>query len=251
MKPISIQLYSLREEASKDFIGVIKKVADIGYKGIEPAGFYNYDPKEIASVINDLCLKVSSSHTALPTKENINELVDIHKTIGCNTLISGFGQDQFSTIDGCKKASELFNAASELLKPYGMRYGFHNHWWEFKKIGSKYVYDILLEESPEYFSELDVYWTKFGGADPIEIVSKYKSRLPFLHIKDGMLDKNDNTHTAVGAGKVNIPPIIKAADQNVLEWLIVEIDSCKTDMVKAVEDSYAYLTTNKLASGNK
>ncbi len=112
------------------------------------------------------------------------------------------------------------------------------------------VYDILLAEAPGIFSELDVYWCAYAKANPVEIVSKYKSRLPFLHIKDGTL-KEGEAHTAVGAGALDMPGIIGAADPNVLKWLIVELDSCATDMLTAVKESYTYLTSKGLAEGNK
>ena len=127
----------------------------------------------------------------------------------------------------------------------------HNHWWEFATLDGKYVYDILMEEAPDMFSELDVYWTAFGHADPVAVVTKHKARIPLLHIKDGMLEEGKHVHTAVGSGKMNMPAIIGAADENVLDWVIVELDACETDMLDAVKQSYAYLTSKGLASGTK
>lgn len=251
MKPISLQLYSVRAEAEKDFKGVLKAVVDIGYKGVELAGLHGHDPSEIADFIKGLGMQVSSSHTSIPTDENVQELVDLHKIFGCDRLIGGFPPEQMSTLDKCLKAVDIFNKAADLIKPYGMKFGFHNHWWEFNEFDGKYAYDIILEKTSDCFSELDVYWTAFSGANPAEIVSKYKSRIPFLHIKDGMLQKDNMTHKAVGSGAMDIPPIINAADPDVLEWVVVELDACETDMMEAVKQSYEYLTSNKLAVGNK
>ena len=132
-----------------------------------------------------------------------------------------------------------------------MTFGIHNHWWEFGTVeNSRLIYDVLLEAAPDAFSELDVYWAAFAGQNPAEVVAVHKSRLPVLHIKDGTLEK-DIPHVAVGSGKLDIPAIVAAADQNVLEWLIVELDNCATDMTEAVHQSYTYLTTQGLAAGNK
>jgi sugar phosphate isomerase/epimerase len=254
MAPISVQLYSLRALSEGDFPGVLRAVAETGFKGVEFAGLYNHDPKEIAKILSDLGIQTSSSHTEMPTKENVAALTERELTLGNKHVISGGGLEDFNTPDKCKKMADLFQTAADLLKPYGMSFGFHNHWMEFEKLGDKFGYDILLKEAPDVFSELDTYWTAFAGVDPVEIVKKYGTRLPFLHIKDGMLDHDEvggNTHTAVGQGKMNVPGIINAANPNTLKWVVVEIDTCKTDMLQAVKDSYKYLTSNGLASGNK
>lgn len=251
MKPISIQLYSVRDAAAQDFPGTLRSIADIGYKGVEFAGLHGHNPKDIAKLVADLGMKASSSHTGLPTPESVNEIVDTESALGNTRIISGFGPDDFKTVDAVKQAAEKFNIAADLLKPHGMTFGFHNHWWEFAKLDGKYIYDILLAEAPGAFSELDVYWCKFGKADPVEVVGKNKSRLPLLHIKDGMLEEGKYVHTAVGSGLLDMPAIIGAADPNVLQWLIVELDACETDMMEAVRKSYEYLKSSGLGEGNK
>lgn len=251
MKPISIQLYTVREAAAQDFPGTLRKIAEIGYKGVEYAGLHGHDPKEIAKLVSDLGMKASSSHTGLPTPETIGQIVDVESTLNNKRIISGFGPDDFKTVDAVKAAAEKFTLAAELLRHHAMTFGFHNHWWEFATLDGKYVYDILMEEAPTVFSELDVYWTKFGKADPVEVVAKHKSRLPLLHIKDGMLEEGKHVHTAVGSGLMDIPAIVAAADPNVLEYLVVELDACETDMMEAVRKSYEYLTSSGLGEGNK
>ena len=250
MKPIALQLYSLREAAAQDFPGVLRWVADTGYKGVEYAGLHGHDAKEIARLVDDLGLQVSSSHTALPTPENITQLADTELTLGNTRVISGFGPGDFQTVDAVKIAAEKFETAAELLEPYGITFGFHNHWWEFSTLDGQYVYDILMVEAPDVFSELDVYWTAYGKADPVKVIKQYSARLPVLHIKDGPLEEG-KPHTAVGSGKLDMPAIIGAADPSVLEWLIVELDNCETDMHEAVKQSYIYLTGSGLALGNK
>ena len=251
MKPISIQLYTVRELAAQDFPGTLRAIADIGYKGVEFAGLHGHDPKEIAKLIADLGMKVSSSHAGLPTPETVGGIVETEATLGNTRIIGGFGPNDFKTVEDVKQAAGKFQLAAELLKPHGMTFGFHNHWWEFFTLDGKYVYDILMAEAPDIFSELDVYWCAFGKADPVAIVGKYKSRLPVLHIKDGMLEEGKHVHTAVGSGLLDMPAIVGAADPNVLKWLIVELDACKADMMEAVRKSYGYLKSSGLGEGNK
>ena len=250
MKPISIQLYTLREAAEKDFPGVLRFVADTGYVGVEMAGLHGYRAGEIANIIADLGLEVSSGHAALPMPENITEIADTELTMGNTHVICGFGPDAFKTMDDIKAAADKFEQAAELLEPYGITFGFHNHWWEFAEVDGKYVYDVLMAEAPDVFSELDVYWAAYGKVDVVKIVEQYKSRLPLLHIKDGSLEEG-KAHLAVGDGKLDMPAIIGAADPDVLEWLVVELDNFDGDMSYAVKRSYDYLVSNGLAAGNK
>lgn len=250
-KPLSVQLYTLRDSAKQDFPAVLRTVAEIGYKGVEFAGLHGHSAKDIRKIVDDLGLQVSSSHIALPNADNINQLVETEQILGNTRLVAGLGPDDFKTVDDAKRSAEKFQAAAVLAKRHGMTFGIHNHWWEFGKLGDgELVYDIILKTAPDAFSELDVYWAAYAGVDVPGIVATNKSRLPLLHIKDGSLEK-DTPHLAVGDGKLDMPAIIGAADPNVLEWLIVELDGCATDMTEAVRQSYKYLTSHGLAAGNK
>jgi len=251
MKPIAIQLYTVRDACAKDFPGTVKKIAEIGYKGVEFAGLHGAKPQDVAKMLKDLGLVACSSHGPMVTKENVNQVVDTERTLGNKRIITGFGPNDLKTEDACKSAAEKFTAAAELLKPFGMEMGYHNHWWEFAMIGKKTAFEIFFANAAtSVFSELDVYWAAYGKGDPVKVLDKMKKRVPLLHIKDGTLEEN-KPHTAVGSGKLDMPAIVAAADPKVLDWLIVELDDCATDMMEAVKQSYAYLTSAKLAEGNK
>ncbi len=90
-----------------------------------------------------------------------------------------------------------------------MRFGYHNHWWEFDVEGGRFKYDLLMEQAPDIFGELDIYWAaNFGAVKVPEVVKKYRSRMPLLHVKDGPLVK-DQPHVAVGAGKMDVNGCIR------------------------------------------
>lgn len=250
MRKISVQLYSLRERAEKDYFGVLKDVADMGYAGVEPAGLYGHSPAEVKKVLDDLGLVASSIHTGLPTKENINEVEDTAKTLGYTYVISGFGPDDFKTMDGIRAAAEKFEAGARLAKERGLKVGYHNHYWEFDVVNGRYGYCWFFDMAPSVFSELDTYWaSNFGVVDVPLVVAAYKDNLPLLHIKDGPLVRGED-HTAVGKGKMNFPEILMAAGEKT-EWLVVELDSCATDMTQAVRESYNYLAGCKMGQGRK
>ena len=250
MKPLSIQLYSVRDAAAKDFPGVLKKVAAIGYKGVEFAGLHGFKPADIRKVLDGAGLVASSSHTALPTKDNLQELIDTAGTLGYKFIITGKGPDDYKTLDGIRKGAAEFQAAAQLLKGTGLSLGYHNHWWEMDRVEGRLGLDRFLELAPDVFSQVDVYWaTNFGAVDAARFIREHKKRIPILHLKDGCLTPR-HPHTAVGQGRVKMAPIVKAADAKVLQWLVVELDECATDMMRAVEDSYTYLTSQGLAAGN-
>ena len=249
-RPISVQLYSLRSRAATDFAGVLKDVADIGYKGVEPAGLQGKTAKEVRKMVDDLGLVVSSAHIGIPTKENLNEIVDTAKTLGYEYVISGLGGDHFKTLDTIKESAASFQAAAELLKPHGLQMGYHNHWWEFDLVEGRYGYTLFLDACPDVFSELDVYWAcNFNRVDVPAIVKAHKKQIKLLHIKDGPLVQGQ-PHTAVGQGRMNIPAIVKAAGKDTA-WLVVELDECATDMTQAVRDSFNYLKKSRLGSGRE
>jgi sugar phosphate isomerase/epimerase len=247
-RPISVQLYSLRERTAKDFAGVLKDLAAMGYKGVEPAGLAGKTAREIRKMADDLGLVVSSAHCGLPTRDTINEIVDTAKTLGYEYVISGLGGDAFRTIDAIKAGAEKFQSAAELLKPHGLQMGYHNHWWEFDLVEGRFGYSRFLEHCPDVFSELDVYWaSNFNRVDVPLIVKTHKNRIKLLHIKDGPLVQGQ-PHTAVGQGKLNIPDIVKAAGTNT-SWLVVELDECASDKTQAVRDSFDYLKKAGLGVG--
>lgn len=250
MKPIALQLYSVRAEAAKDFAGTLKRVADIGYKGIEFAGLQGMSPSEVKRIVDDLGLQVCSAHLPLPTPENRGRLVEECGILGIPKVISGFGAAQLKTLDGCQQAAAKVRAAVEALQGSGLAFGLHNHWAEFEKVDGTFPEDILLEAAPSVFAELDIYWAEVGCGDAAGQVARLKSRIPLLHVKDGLIEPKQPM-TAVGSGKLDIPRILQAADPNVLEWLIVELDSYAGDMFEAVEASYRYLVNNGLGYGNR
>ncbi len=251
MKPISVQLYSLREEAKKDFAGVLKRLARIGYKGVEPAGFHNMSPAEFRKLVEDLGMTISSSHGPWASPENIQEVIDTAKILGIDLVSTGFGRESFNTLDAIKKTAGIVNGMVEKLKKANLNLFMHNHDWEFDKVEGQIAYDIFAKLCPDVMFEIDTYWAaNFGINDPAEQVAKFKKRTVLLHIKDGSLEKGA-AMVAVGKGKMNFKKVIGSADPEVLRWLVVELDCCDTDMFTAVEESYKYLVSNKLGEGNR
>ena len=258
MKPLGIQIHSVRELAEKDFIGTIRQLAEIGYKGIECARLYDYSPGELRKALDDLGMVCIGRHGSVPAPDNVNEIVDVAKTLGADVCISSLDPQHFESADKIKAAAERFRQGRELLRPHGVSMAYHNHFWEWNLVDGILGYEMFLELAGDMALELDTYWTavgqvQFGVADTVEIIRRHRKQIPLLHLKDGPLTKGEPraANVAVGKGKMDIPACINAADPQVLQWLIVEFDQCKSDILQAVRDSYEYLTTNGLAKGSK
>jgi sugar phosphate isomerase/epimerase len=246
--PIAIQLYSIREHTARDFEGSLRKIASFGYAGVEPAGFPGTTPEAAGKLFHELGLQAPSAHTPMPLGEKQAEVLDAMQAIGCKRIISGFGPDSYKTMDLLKDACEKFNQASLVAKDNGLRFGIHNHWWEFEQLDGRYVYEHMLELlDPEIFFELDTYWIQTAGVNAAEKVAEFGARAPFLHIKDGPCEVKAD-QVAVGEGVMDVPAVVKAGAQNT-EWLVVELDRTDGDMFTAVERSIQYLIGEGLGHG--
>ncbi len=252
MKPISLQLYSLREAVGElGYEAVLKEVADTGYTGVEFAGFYDQKPEDLKKQVEDLGMVVSSSHGPWASPDNIPEVIETVKALDLDIACAGWGKDQYKDMDAIKETAERINTMTEALKPEGITLFLHNHYWEFDMVDGKLAYDYIWEMCPDVCFEIDTYWAaNFGACDPAEQVKKFSSRAVLLHIKDGPLER-DKSMVAVGSGKMDMPAVIGAADESVTRWMVVELDRCDTDMMTAVKESYSYLTSEGLAEGRK
>lgn len=249
-KPISVQLYSLRDESSRDFDSVLERLAQIGYQGVEPFALFGRKPQDFLGKVNDLGMEVSSSHHPWANRSDINEVIDVTKALGLSRAPGGFGPDDFKNSDAVKQTVETVNQLVEQLERADLELFLHNHWFEFIPVDGEMPYHTLQRECPGVLFEVDTYWSaNFGACDPVDEVRRIRHRAPLLHIKDGPLEPG-KAHVAVGSGVMDISGIAHAADADVLEWLIVELDSCDTDMFEAVEESYRYLISTGLATGN-
>ncbi|HET6473440.1 MAG TPA: sugar phosphate isomerase/epimerase [Pseudomonadales bacterium] len=246
---ISVQLYSLREEAKKGLAPILERLGRIGYAGVEPAGLADLTPAAFNKCLADAGLVVSSGHTGLPKPDQIGEVLDQQQAIGVKDLVVAFlPPDKFADADGVKTCAERLNAFNEKARARGISIGYHNHWWEFQnKVGNETAHALLFRLlDPSVFAEVDTYWAKVGGVDPAKAVAALGERARLLHIKDGPAQNHEQPMTAVGEGTIDVGAIAKASKA---KWHIVELDQCATDMFTAIEKSHRYLTSHGYATG--
>lgn len=251
MTPISVQLYSLREASEKDFDQVLEDVAAIGYAGVEPFNLFGRTPAEFRARVEGLGMTISSSHTPWATRSPLDEVVETLGELGLTRAIGGFMPDDFADMNAVRRTADTCQDLIDRLRPQGIELAIHNHWWEFNVMDGRPALHHLAELVPDLRYELDTYWAaNFGACDPAAELARIRSRAPLLHIKDGPLEKKQPM-VAAGQGKMQIGEIVAAAEPGTLEWLIVELDACATDMLTAVRESYEYLTSEGLAEGRK
>jgi sugar phosphate isomerase/epimerase len=137
------------------------------------------------------------------------------------------------------------------LKTKGLRFGLHNHWWEFERTDGMYPFYYLLEHlDKEIFFEIDTYWAKTGGLDAARVVRDFGKRAPLMHIKDGPAVKGEQSYAQVpaGEGSMDFRAIAKAGGKNT-QWMIIEFDEFAKDIFDGIKKSYTFLVQNGLAAG--
>ena len=245
--PIALQLYTLREAAARDFEAAVRSVAEIGYLGVEPAGFPGTTPEAAKRLFDDLGLEVCSAHLPLPAGDDLSEALETAEALGIERVISGRGPDQFSSLDRIAESCDLFNEAAANCAERGYTFGIHNHWWEFLEVEGEPAYRHLLRKlSPGVIFQIDAYWVQTAGADPAGVISELGTRAPLVHLKDGPCTREEDM-LPLGEGIADFDRIAAAGGS--VEWWIVELDRCATDMTDAVAKSHAFLTGAGYARG--
>lgn len=264
LKPLSVQLYSLREAAQKNFVSVLKKVARIGYKGVEPAGFWNLRPGEFKKIIADLGLELYSSHSPWANERNLGEVMEIADILGLDKIVCGYGPDQFKDMDAIKRTAETTNTMQTILAKNNFTLFQHNHAFEFQRLNGRLKYQIYAELCPKVKFEIDSFWsTNLGKEDAVEILKIFAKRTILIHVKDGILKQPRRKFKVtrgildrkldlcpLGSGQLDIKALIANLPEQV-NSIVVELDYCNMDMFRAIEMSYKYMTQNGLAAGNK
>ena len=185
--PVGVQLYSVREAASKDLPAVLEAIGKMGYKGVEFAGYYGWDskPQELRKLLDGNGLKCCGTHTGLETVtgENLKATAELHAILGNSFLIvpSLEATDAQDWLNLAKK----FNEIAAKAKPLGMRVGYHAHAGDFRKLGDTTSWEIFFDNtSPDVIMQNDMGNCLSGGGDPVAILKKYPGRSASVHLKE-------------------------------------------------------------------
>ena len=242
----ALQLYTVRDLTAKDFAGTVKKVADIGYKFVELAGYGNLgNAKAARKALDDAGLKACSGHFAIDLLEkNVEQVIADADSLGIDTVVCPFlPEDRRRDAKGYEAAAKVLQDAGSQLHGHGVILGYHNHDFEFKKFGDKTGFDILFENTPPHLvaAEIDCYWVQFAGLDPVEQIDKLGDRVRALHLKD-IAKGEERRFAPVGTGVMKYDQILAAAKRQGVRWGIVEQDKTyDTPPLDAIKTSFENL----------
>lgn len=249
---LGLQLYTLRDSIFKDPKAVLTKVAGFGYKELETFSYrdgkiFGMDFRDFGKFTKDLGMQVVSGHYGLDqAKSNTWEAaISDAKAIGQQYMVVPYLVDtDRKSIDDYKKICEQLNKAGEACKKQGIRFGYHNHAFEFDKLEGQTPFDVMLAElDPKYVGiEMDIYWVIRAGADPIQYFEKHPKRFEQWHVKD--MDKgNQDRNADVGTGTIDYKPIFAKAKKSGMKHWYVEQESYPGDPMDSVGASASFLKT--------
>ncbi|MGM0924296.1 MAG: sugar phosphate isomerase/epimerase family protein [Bacillota bacterium] len=242
--PVALQMFTLREESSKDFTGTLKKVAELGYEGVEFAGYYDLSTPELKAVIDDLGLRAAASHVPLIDLEaDLTAVIDNQHRLGSNKIVCPYLPPERRTEEDYRELIRLLNQFGKTCSEEGITLCYHNHDFELNKLsdGRTALETIFEETNPEWVkAEFDIYWLTKAGQNPLDWMKRYTNRTPLIHLKD-MTNDEKQFFAELGTGRIDIESVIKKGDEAKVEWWVVEQDRSNLTPLKSIEISMNYL----------
>lgn len=233
------QLFTLREELKKGIAPVFKELKDMGWAGVQisalPPG---YDREEVAAALKENDLGTAGMHIPFNRLETeLDDVLDEARLYHTKDIVCPFLPESLRTVEGFGHVKSTLNDIAQ--KAPGFRFSYHNHAFEFDTtIDGQSSLEYLLEPSPENHlqAEVDIYWVKKAGRDPISFIQPYQHRMPIIHLKD-MTDDEQKTFAEVGTGLIDFVPILEWAEQSGVKWYAVEQDVCPGDPMDSLQVS--------------
>jgi sugar phosphate isomerase/epimerase len=239
---LGAELYTVREQMKADFDGTLAKVAAIGYREVEFAGYLGHDPKQVKAAIDAHGLVSPSAHFPYDqVTTNLAAVLDAAHIVGHQYVVCPFIDEKLRKQPGIwKQIGESFNRAGEAAQKAGIQFAYHNHSFEFEPVDGKLPYDILLAETdPKLVKmEIDLYWIVKGGADPLTYFKRYPGRFPLVHVKGR--DKDGNMASVSGDNSIDWKTIFEHSEEAGIRHYIVEHDNPPAPF-ESLEESYRYL----------
>lgn len=238
---IGLQLYSLRNEMASDFEGTLRKLAELGYKEMQFAGYHGKSPEYVKKLLDQLELTSPASHVSLNlVRKELDKQIDIAREMGQRYIVVPSIPSDERTLDHYQLHAETLNEAGERCRKAGLAIAYHNHSFEFELQSNMTGYDHLLASTdPSLVSfELDLYWAVNAGADPITLFKNHPGRFPLVHVKD---QNASGEMVDVGKGVINFSEIFKHSDTAGIRHYFVEHDY-PDDGINSIADSYNALS---------
>ena len=238
---IGLQLYSLRREMGQDFEGTLDRLAELGFKEMEFAGYFDKSPAEVRRILDGFGMTSPAAHIQLSAiRENLEREIETAATIGQKYIVVPSIPADERSIDDYQRHADLLNRAGEACKTVGIQMAYHNHNFEFEEQAGKTGYNTLLNSTePDLVTmEMDLFWIVDAGEDPIPYFEKHPGRFAMLHVKDRA---GDGSMVDVGRGVINFAELFGYADVAGFEHYFIEHDN-PDDGITSIAYSYNSLS---------
>jgi len=249
-KPFGLQLWSVKQALYKDTLGVLKQIASNGYKTIEGFEgelglFWGMKHTELKKVMDDLGMNFISSHCEI--SEDFESKVAQASEIGMKYLICPHIGAQ-PTIDHYKKFADKFNLCGEIAKKYGIRFAYHNHEYSFVPMNGIVPQDILMKNTDPAMVdfEMDLYWTRVAGINPIAYMDQFPNRFKLVHVKDFVKVNTPEGHEScvIGKGTIDYKILLPEVAKRGVQHMIVEQEAYTgTNELDAARDDATFMKT--------
>ncbi|HEX5171124.1 MAG TPA: sugar phosphate isomerase/epimerase [Cyclobacteriaceae bacterium] len=243
-KNLGLQLYTFRKEMDEDPLGTLKQIAGIGIKQIESARsakghYYGLTPSEMKKACSDLGMTLRSGHVHVD--ENWQRTLEEAVESGQEYVICSTMPTEGQTVDNYKSVAEAFNKAGEECKKLNLKFGYHNHEYEFEADNGQILYDVLLNncQADLVHMELDLGWVLVGGQNPLDYFKRYEGRFPLWHLKDMNMSKKESTE--FGKGGLDIAAMLAAKEQAGVKYIFIEQEEYATTPLESMRHNMEYL----------
>ena len=240
LSPLGLQLYTVRDAMADDLEETLARVAAIGYREVEFAGYFGRTPRTLRAALDAAGLAAPSAHVGIEVFDDLPRAIDAARTMGHRWLVvPSLPREATATLDDWRRTAERFDRAGEALRAAGLRLAFHNHDRELRPLEGRIPLELFLEETDPDLVELqaDLYWLVHGGADPVDFLARWTGRVSTVHVKGRAAD---GTMVDVGAGDVDWPAVLGAARRAGVRHWYVEHDR-PADPFASVRASFEYL----------
>ena len=237
---VALELYTVRDETVRDFAGTLRRVAQIGYSGVEFAGYGNLTAQEMSVLLAETGLLPVSTHLGLDALQGpqLEASIRYCLDIGCSFIVLPWLANEWRTREGIQALAPRLNAIGQRCQEHGITFAYHNHDFEFTRVDEVYLLDYLLQATDASLVkiELDVYWVAYAGLDPVSYLHTLGNRVVLLHLKDMATDRS---MTEVGKGMLDMQQICAFAQNRGL-WGIVEHDHPQIPSLESAKISLEY-----------
>ncbi|MDP4085934.1 MAG: sugar phosphate isomerase/epimerase [Bacillota bacterium] len=242
--PIALQMYTLRQESEHDFAGTLKKVAELGFDGVELAGYHGLPVKEVKTLLDHLGLKAVSNHVPfIELETNLTQVIKNQKILESKYVVCPYLLPEHRSEDDYRALFPLLDRIGATCRDEGITLCYHNHDFELERLeDGRKVLEVIFDDtnSANVKAELDIYWLTKAGENSVEWLKRYKYRTPLVHLKD-MTTDGEQFFAELGTGGVEIEAVLATGEEVGVEWWIVEQDVCRRSPLESVEISLNYL----------